>query len=64
MIDYAEITVRNKGDEERLREMTRNGWRVVTTATKNGIKTYFLERVPTCYPKEDKEHANAWGHKR
>lgn len=63
MINYAEITLRRtEGDEERLREMTRDGWKVTTTATRQGVTTYFLERVPTCYPKEDKEHA-VWGHR-
>jgi hypothetical protein len=63
MIDYAEITLRTDEDRERLREMTRGGWRVVTTATKEGIVTYYLDRVPTIGPKEDKEHTRAWGHR-
>jgi len=63
MFDFAEVTVRNRGDEERLREMTANGWRVVSTITSNGATTYFLKRVPAIGPTEDKEHANAWGHR-
>ena len=63
MMNYAEITLRTTEDGERLKEMTRSGWRVVTTATREGVKTYYLERVPATGPMEDKEHTQAWGHR-
>ena len=63
MIDYAEITLRTDEDRERLREMTRDGWRVVTKAVNAQGTTYYLERVPTVGPREDKEHAKRWGHR-
>ncbi|MFA5054495.1 MAG: hypothetical protein WC565_10570 [Parcubacteria group bacterium] len=57
MIDYAEVTLETPADGERLHEMTANGWRIVTKATRQGVVTYYLERAPIVGPHEDKEHS-------
>ena len=52
MIDYAEVTLETPADGEKLKEMTANGWRTVTTATRQGVVTYYLERAPDDKPYE------------
>lgn len=63
MIDYAELALRTPADGERLKEMTANGWRVVSKVVIRGVTTYYLERAPHDKPYEPTMEYKATGHR-